>query len=124
LQGTFIENIGTLDTLNTPKKADKGHQYGIILGKASAAKSWEAAYFVKKLETDATVADVADSDFGNGGTGRKGSLMWLAYNPQEWSQFKVKYFITELEDPRLPPTLTGNREFDLNRLQVDFSVKF
>lgn len=48
-----------------------GYQAGVIVGKASDPQSWEAAYFYKLVETDATVADLADSDFGNGGTNRK-----------------------------------------------------
>jgi hypothetical protein len=124
LQGTFIENTAALDSLDTPKKADKGSQIGAILGKASAKGAWEAAYFLKDVETDATVADVADADFGNGGTGRKGSILWFAYGVEDYATASVKYFMTELEDERLAPGTGAGRPNDLNRLQVDFSVKF
>jgi hypothetical protein len=60
---------------------------------------------------------VADSDFGNGGTGRKGHILWAAYNPSKALQVKVKYFMTELEDDQAAPN-------DINRLQADLSVKF
>lgn len=124
LQGTFIENTAALDTLSTPKKGDKGSQIGAILGKASTKGTWEAAYFVKDIETDATVADVADSDFGNGGTGRKGSIMWFGYAVEDYATASVKYFITELEDEALSPGTGVGKPNDLNRLQVDFNVKF
>lgn len=138
VQGTFITNMDALDptTIATPSgltaaghisgKKDKGSQIGAIIGKARAAKSWEVAYFQKTSEYDATVADVADSDFGNGGTGRKASIMWIAYAPYEYMTFSAKYFQTELEDgDNFPLTSgTGMSKHDLDRLQVDFQVKF
>lgn len=124
LQGTLIRNTAALDAFNAPKKADKGSQIGAILGNTAARGSWEAAYFLKDVETDATVADVADSDFGNGGTGRKGAVMWFAYGVEDYATASVKYFVTELEDEALPPGAAVGRPNDLNRLQVDFAVKF
>ena len=50
----------------------------------------------KYSETDDTLADLADSDFGNGGTNRKGHIMWAAYNFTKYLQAKTKYFITEV----------------------------
>lgn len=138
VQGTFISNEDALDpmTLGTPAgltlagsqsaKKNKGSQIGAIVGKARAAKSWEVAYFQKTSEYDATVADVADSDFGNGGTGRKASIMWIAYAPYDYMTFSAKYFQTELEDGNNFPLTsgTGMSKHDLDRLQVDFQVKF
>jgi hypothetical protein len=62
---------------------------------------------------------MTDSDFGNGGTNRKGHIVWIAYNPTKALQVKTKYFMTEVEDETLPPG-----EDDINRLQVDLVVKF
>lgn len=73
----------------------------------------------KRVETDATVADVADSDFGDGGTNRQGHLGWVAYNPSEWLQVKGKYFTTKVINESLAPTVDN-----INRLQLDCSVKF
>lgn len=117
LQGDYVKNLA-----DTTTDKDTGYQAGVILGKASDPQTWEVAYFYKLLETDATVADLADSDFGNGGTNRKGHIVWVAYSPTKVTQAKVKYFMTELEDETLPPG-TGGKD-DINRLQVDFSVKF
>ncbi len=126
LQGTYIRNNGALEQF-TPKY-NTGFQHGIIIGKAAAKNTWEAAYFVKNVGTDATVADVADSDFGNGGTNRKGRIYWVAFNPQDYLQFKVKFFTTSVRDTNIP-TVGGastapNAPNDINRLQVDASVKF
>lgn len=117
LQGTFIKNDKAKDVL-LPKE-DTGYQVGARLGKAAAAMSGEVAYFYKWVQTDATVADVADSDFGNGGTNRHGQIVWAAFNPTEWLQLKAKYFSTKVINEALPP-----KAGDINRFQFDLSLKF
>lgn len=117
-QGTFIKNTRSLATA-TPTKEDQGAQAGLIFGKASDPKSWEAAYFYKTVETNATVADVSDSDFGDGGTNRRGHILWFAYNPESWLQAKVKCFFTETNNVAFAPGTD-----DINRFQFDLSVKF
>jgi hypothetical protein len=133
LQGTYIRNVGALESFSP--KYNTGFQHGVIVGKAAAKNSFEAAYFVKNVAADATVAAVADSDFGdNGGTNRKGRICWVAYNPQDFLQFKVKFFTTRMRDTNAGayskgvPTTTGGTSSgtpkDVNRLQCDLSVKF
>jgi hypothetical protein len=140
LQGTYIRNNAAIETFSP--KYNTGFQHGIIVGKAAAKWSWEAAYFIKNVATDATVADVADSDFGNnGGTNRKGKIYWVALNPREQLQFKIKFFQTQVRNPNVPlsymkgglTTLNGTAtanpaplgaQKDINRLQIDMSVKF
>jgi hypothetical protein len=109
----------TADTVDSTgaDTADSGYQAGLIVGKAGDPQTWEVAYFYKQVGTDATLADIADSDFGLGGTGRKGSIVWAAYTPNKALQFKMKYFKTKLEDDQAAPD-------DINRLQADLSVKF
>jgi hypothetical protein len=109
----------TADTVDSTgvETEDSGYQAGFILGKASDPQTWEVAYFYKQLGTDATLADIADSDFGTGGTDRKGSIVWAAYNPNKALQVKMKYFKTKREDDQASPN-------DINRLQADLSVKF
>jgi hypothetical protein len=114
LQGDYVKNLA-----DTTTDKEMGYQVGLRLGKASDPQSWEAAYFYKLVETDAVVADMTDSDFGNGGTNRKGHIVWIAYNPTKALQVKTKYFTTEVEDETLPPG-----KDDINRLQVDLVVKF
>ena len=73
----------------------------------------------KVAQTDATVADVADSDFGDGGTNRVGHIVWIAYAPRDWMQVKAKAFFTDTLDRTFAP---GDKA--VNRLQTDLSIKF
>lgn len=116
-QGTYIENTGARGTFNP--KEDTGWQVGGIVGKAGTKHGWEAAYFRKHVRSDATVADVADSDFGDGGTNREGNIYWVAYSPQDWLTLSAKYFQTEVINVALAP----GRD-DINRFQFDTVFKF
>lgn len=98
---------------------DTGYQLGARLGKAAAKKTWEAAYYYKWVEVDATPADFNDSDFGDGGTNRQGHVAWVAYNPREWLQLKAKTSFTRVINDSEPPGRDG-----VNRYQLDVSVKF
>jgi hypothetical protein len=119
LQGTYLKNMAALDPathtglLSSTDKLDTGYQLGGIIGKAKEQYSWEAAYFRKYVEADATVADFADSDFP--GTNRKGHIFWVAYVPVKNVECKVKYFDTKI--------ITGT-EKDKKTLQADVVVKF
>lgn len=123
LQGTVARNLIARNfsapaALVGPVARD-AYQAGIIVGAAKAKGSWEAAYFKKYAQTDATVADVSDSDFGDGGTNRVGHIVWLGYAPRDWMQVKVKAFFTDSIDRDFAP---GDKA--VNRLQTDLSVKF
>lgn len=120
-QATLARNFRARnnDTTVTGPRARDGYQFGLILGEAKAAHTWELAYFKKYAQTDATVADVADSDFGDGGTNRSGHIFWAAYAPASWLQLKAKYFVTNVIDPRLSP---GDKA--VNRLLADVSLRF
>ena len=145
--GDYLRNLAnTTDTGYRTGTAtgNYGYQLGFIIGHAADAHSWELAYFYKLLETDATLADLVDSDFGNGGTARRGQIMWAAYNLTKFLQFKIKYFVTTAIvpnptpnapvpsgcyqvvnplDPLNNPPQTGICG-DINRLQVDVNMKF
>jgi hypothetical protein len=114
VMGDWIRN-----TEKTTSGKNFGFQAGAIFGKASEAKTWELAYLYKYSETDATLADFTDSDFGNGGTNRKGHIMWAAYSPTKYLQAKVKFFKTKVVHETLAPFRN-----DIDRLQVDLSIKF
>src|SRR5262249_1963129 len=117
LQATFARNVRGLDSFDP--KAVNGYQVGAIVGAAKAAGSWEAAAFRKYAETDATVADIADSDFGDGGTNRQGYIFWVGYAPTDWMMLRAKTFITEVVDASLSPN-----DKAVNRLQLDANIKF
>ncbi len=114
VMGDWIRN-----TDKTPSGKNFGFQAGAILGKASEAQTWELAYLYKYSETDSTLADFADSDFGNGGTNRKGHILWAAYNFTKYLQAKAKFFKTKVANETLAPFKNN-----IDRLQVDLSVKF
>ncbi len=99
-------------------EAKIGYQVGFQLNKAAAAKSWEAAYYFKYSESNATPADLADSDFGGGGTNRRGHIWWLAYAPRDYVVLKAKFLCTENLEPQL------NAANSINRMQIDVAVKF
>jgi len=122
VQGTFIKNTAHLSARRNAgdtAREDIGYQVGTIIGRARKARSWEAAYFYKWVETDATVADIADSDFGDGGTNRRGHILWAGYSPRDWIQFRVRYFYTQVIDENLTPGTD-----DINRTQVDLALRF
>jgi len=114
VMGDYIRN-----TEKTTSGKNFGFQAGVVLGKASVPNSWEVAYLYKYSETDSTLADLADSDFGNGGTNRKGHIAWIAYNFTKYLQAKAKFFSTKVVNEDLAPFKNS-----IDRLQVDLEVKF
>lgn len=117
LQATLARNLIARGDLS-PTARD-GYQYGLIVGSAKAAGTWEAAAFQKYSQTDVTVADAADSDFGDGGTNQQGQIFWVAYAPTDWMQLKTKYSVVDAIDTQLVPNDKAVR-----RLQLDLSIKF
>jgi hypothetical protein len=115
VMGDYLVNTANPKDALGQETDDAGYQVGFIVGKAAEAKTWELAYFHKVLGTDATVADLADADFGTGGTDRRGDIVWAAYNPTKYLQAKAKYVDTET----LSPGQDG-----VKRLQADLVVKF
>jgi hypothetical protein len=99
LMGDYLVNTANPKDALGQETDDAGYQVGVIVGKASDAKTWELAYFHKVVGTDATVADLADADFGPGGTDRRGDIVWAAYNPTKYLQAKAKFSDTELLSP-------------------------
>ena len=121
LQGEFVTN--TQEQLGHGRN---GYQTGVIAGKAASAGTWEGAYFFKYLQQNATVASLADDDFGNGGTNRKGHIFWIAYSPRDYLQLKLKYYVTQVLDKT---QRSGGAAFtgfngDANRLFLDVLFKF
>ncbi len=131
-QATMIRNFGQVhnDFIQGPVGRD-GYQFGAIVGSAKVKGSWEVAYFKKYSQIDATVSDVADSDFGDGGTNRVGHIAWIGYAPRDWMLLKVKGFVTDALDRSFPtvaggvtPSAATNLDKAINRLQIDMSIKF
>jgi hypothetical protein len=119
LQGTYIKNDHAREDAAMQPMEDTGYQWGFIFGKAKEANTWEVAYFNKHVRTDATVADIADSDFGDGGTNREGHIMWVTYAPHEWMLLTLKHFNTHVINTSLSPGAD-----DIRRTQLDWTLKF
>ncbi len=122
LQGDYVTNMD-----DTPARGRNGYQTGVIVGKAKNANSWEVAYFYKYSQVNCTVADLADSDFGGGGTNRKGHIMWISYAPRDYVTIRGKYFITDVLNPYLNSSgipVTTPAFNSINRFQLDLQVKF
>lgn len=94
---------------------DTGYLIGAKYGSAKKRGQWDFTYFYERLEKDAVVGLVTDSDFGGGGTDARGHVLSGTYAFHEAWNFKATYFINEvdLEDPR-----------DYDRLQLDLNFKF
>jgi len=72
---------------------------------------------------------LADADWGNGGTNRKGVVLWLAHACTDFLVLQAKYSMTERVDPFIntshPYTATStHRPNNINRLQLDAVLKF
>ena len=95
----------------------------VVADNTSGRASYQNAGSTERMGAELSV----DSDFGNGGTNRKGHILWLAYAPRDYVQFKVKYFMTRRLNPYLSTTgapITTPVFSDINRLQCDVVVKF
>ncbi len=114
IHGDYVKNLA-----DTTTDEDTGYQVGARVGKAGDPQTWEVGYFYRVLETDATVADLTDSDFGDGGTNRKGHTGWVAYAFTKALVAKTKYSATRVEDQSLPP----GRD-NIKRFQFDLLMKF
>ena len=79
--------------------------------------TWDLTYFYEKLEADATVGLLADSDFGGGGTDVKGHVFSGTYAFHKNWNFKATYFINEID-------LAANNNTDYERLMLDLNFKF
>jgi hypothetical protein len=96
---------------------DTGYLFGATYGSTKARGDWALTYFYEKLEADAVVGLLSDSDFGDGGTNAKGSVFSGSYAFSSNWNFKASYFLNKIlidtENPQ-----------DYNRLQLDLNFKF
>ena len=96
---------------------DTGYLFGAKFGSAKAKGTWDLAYFYQKLEADAVVGLVTDSDFGGGGTDAKGHVISGAYAFHDNWNFKATYFINEID-------LASGSPRDFDRLMLDLNFKY
>jgi len=96
---------------------DTGYLFGAKYGSAKARGTWDITYFYEKLEADATVGLLSDSDFGGGGTDAKGHVLSGTYAFHKSWNFKATYFINKVN-------LASGSNDDYDRLQLDLNFKF
>jgi hypothetical protein len=96
---------------------DTGYLFGAKYGSAKAKGTWDITYFYEKLEADATVGLLSDSDFGGGGTDAKGHVLSGTYAFHKSWNFKATYFINKVN-------LASGSNDDYDRLQLDLNFKF
>ncbi|HEY5648922.1 MAG TPA: putative porin [Nitrospiria bacterium] len=106
---------------------DLGYMAAVRLGRASAAKTFEAGYQYRRIETDATLADLADSDLGpGGGTNIKGHKIWAAFSPTKATKVLLTYYNGKiLNTDLLPaPVFADDENPAHNRVQINYMFKF
>lgn len=95
---------------------------GVKAGSATKAHGAELAYLYRYLETDSTLADLTDSEYGpRGGTNREGHVVWVAYALSDAAQIKLKYFNTKKAEEDLPGSGADETH---QRVQADLLVRF
>jgi hypothetical protein len=90
---------------------------GVMLGKASNRRTWEAGVFYQSLDKDALYAQLVDSDFGNGNTDTEGWVFKGGYAPAKNWVINATYFLNTLNKD-------VGTELDYQRLQLDLNYKF
>jgi hypothetical protein len=95
-------------------------------GEAKKKGQWQVAYQYKYLQADSTWDAITDSDYGNGGTDRKGHVIKAAYNLQDWWQLGFSAFITEKisDRPNSGHDTVGFAGAEHLRIQADTIFKF
>ncbi len=104
----------------------EGYSFQVALGEAKTKGQWQAAYQYKYLEADATWDSITDSDWGSGGTDRRGHVIKIAYNLQDWWQLNFTLFKSNKISNRANAA-HGQRGFrgeDMTRIQLDTVFKF
>lgn len=106
----YVKNIES-DVENN----DTAYLFGFTIGKMKEKGDWQFDYNYRRIENDATLAILSDSDINGGGTSLKGHKISFSYQVTKNSSLVITYFIGDSLIPR-----TDKR----NTLQVDYLVKF
>jgi len=96
---------------------DTGYAFGFTYGKAKSRGTWEIAYLYQRLEADAVLGLLTDSDFGGGGTDSKGSVFKGAYAFDDNWNFEATYFLNKID-------LQSGNPRDFDRVQLDLNFKY
>jgi hypothetical protein len=127
MSGEYDENLAhAFDKVAVDRGATVGYTGQIAFGEAKKKNQWQVAYQYKYLEADAVWDAITDSDWGNGGTDRKGHVVKALYNLQDWWQLGFTAFITrKISDrPNSGHNTVGVAGEDLLRIEADTVFKF
>lgn len=102
---------------NDADDLDTGWASGFTVGEAKVKGGWTLGYSYMDLEADAVLGVFTDSEFGDGGTDKKGHVLQGAYALTDRTNLKATYFINERGES------TGT-ETDYDRLQLDVNFKY
>lgn len=109
--GDYIQNQDADDF-------DTGYMAGVRLGSAKKKGQWQAVYQYQKLEANATLGEMTDSDFGGGGTDVKGNVISGQYMiTDNWFAGSTYFF-----DQKQGMDLGSNLSY--SRLQIDTGLKY
>lgn len=106
--GNYIENMAA------SSGANDAYSVGIKINKAKAVGSWQAGYQWRRVEDDAVLSAIADSDPLDGMTGIKGHKLGFKYQFTNNVQGGVTYFDND----------NLNTSEDYKRFQMDMIFKF
>jgi len=132
LSGEYLHNVTKAhETLHrstqtvAPDQTD-GWTGQIAFGSAKKQGEWQVAYQYKYLEADATWDAISDSDWGLGGTDRRGHVFKGSYQMRDWWQFAFTALLTEKisDRPNNSENTRGQRGEELLKVEMDTVFKF
>jgi len=130
LFGNYVKNHGVEednlkdndkyeDNIADFEKEDTGWMAGFKIGKCKKRNSWEIRYIYRRLEADAVVGALTDSDFRGGGTDAKGHEIGIGYQPFKYWKIGFTFFHNTIG----LNLSEGEEETDYKRYQLDIQFK-
>jgi hypothetical protein len=101
---------------------DTAWAVGLMLGRASKPRTWEAGALYQTIEKDALFGQWVDSNFGGGFTDSRGWAFRAIYAPATNMTFNATYFLNELNVDGHSPAAPRGRDY--RRLQLDANFRF
>ena len=127
LSGEYLANLAAAydKVADDPRQTD-AFSGQIAFGDSKKKGQWQLAYQYKYVQADANWDGISDSEWGVGGTDRKGHAIKASYNFEDWWQVAFNAFITEKisDRPNSGHNTVGVPGQNLLRLEVDSLWRF
>ena len=106
-----------LDYVHNTALSDENTGYiaGLSWGRVKQPGDWKLGYNWRKIEADAVLATLADSDFSSGTTDTQGHSATFAYGVQKGVEAALSYYQSELG-------IDNSRDY--SRVHLDLNLKF